>query len=214
MSRVRDYFITMTLAGLIFGMATKAISQGDTHSSHGEWRQFNGGYNATRFSPLNQINTNNVGSLREVARFKIPETTSFQSDPVVVGGTLYVTTLHNTYAIDARTGQERWARHHDLKNPGPGRLGRGVAYADDRVFRGLTDGHVLAMNASTGDVIWDLVGADPKAGEFYTAAPVVWEGRVYLGNAGSDYGGIGHIKAFDAETGKQLWSFDTVPSAG
>src|SRR5215831_1978871 len=127
MSRVRDYFITMTLAGLIFGMATKAISQGDTHSSHGEWRQFNGGYNATRFSPLNQINTSNVGSLREVARFKIPETTSFQSDPVVVGGTLYVTTLHNTYAIDARTGQQRWVRLHDLKNPGPGRLAAGWA---------------------------------------------------------------------------------------
>ena len=96
-----------------------------------------------------------------MARFKIPETTSFQADPVVVGGTLYVTTLHNTYAIDARTGQQRWVRHHDLINPGPGRLGRGVGYADGRVFRGLADGHVLAMNASTGDVIWDVVGADP-----------------------------------------------------
>jgi hypothetical protein len=82
------------------------------------------------------------------------------------------------------------------------------------VFRGLTDGHVLAMNASTGDVIWDVIGADSKAGEFYTAAPAVWEGRLYLGNAGSDYGGIGHIKAFDANTVRQLWSFDTVPSAG
>jgi alcohol dehydrogenase (cytochrome c) len=214
MSRVPDCFIIMTVAGLAFGLATKAVSQGDTQRSRGEWPQFNGGYDATRFSPLTQINANNVGSLREVARFKIPETTSFQADPVVVGGTLYVTTLHNTYAIDARTGQQRWVRRHDLKNPGPGRLGRGVAYADGRVFRGLADGHVLAMNASTGDVIWDVVGADPKAGEFYTAAPVVWEGRVYLGNAGSDYGGIGHIKAFDAETGKQLWSFDTVPSAG
>ena len=167
MSRVRDCFIIMTLAGLTFGLATKAVSQGDTQKSHGEWRQYNGGYDATRFSPLTKINANNVGSLREVARFKIPETMSFQSNPVVVGGTLYVTTLHNTYAIDARTGQQRWMRRHDLKNPGPGRLGRGVAYADGRVFRGLTDGHVLAMNASTGDVIWDVIGADTKAGEFY-----------------------------------------------
>jgi len=161
MSRVRDCFIIMTLAGLAFGLATKAVSQGDTQRSRGEWPQFNGGYDATRFSPLTQINTNNVGSLREVARFKIPETTSFQADPVVVGGTLCVTTLHNTYAIDARTGQQRWVRHHDLIDPGPGRLGRGVGYADGRVFRGLADGHVLAMNASTGDVIWDVVGADP-----------------------------------------------------
>jgi len=89
-----------------------------------------------------------------------------------------------------------------------------VAYADGRVFRGLADGHVVAMDARTGDVVWDVVGADSKAGEFYTAAPVVWEGRVYLGNAGSDYGAIGHVRAFDASTGRRLWSFDTVASTG
>ena len=88
MCRVRDCFILMTLAGLAFGLATKAVSQGDTQRSRGEWPQFNGAYDATRFSPLMQINTNNVGSLREVARFKIPETTSFQADPVVGGGTM------------------------------------------------------------------------------------------------------------------------------
>jgi glucose dehydrogenase len=128
MCRVRDCFILITLVGLAFGLATKAVSQGSTQKSHDEWPQFNGGYDATRFSPLTQINTNNVGSLRQVARFKLPETTSFQADPVVVVGTLYVTTLHNTYAIDARTGQQRWVRHHDIINPGPARLGRGVAY--------------------------------------------------------------------------------------
>src|SRR5262249_41196039 len=101
MCRVRDCFILilMTLAGLAFGLATKAVSQGDSQRSRGEWPQFNGGYDATRFSPLMQINTNNVGSLREVARFKIPETTSFQADPVVIGDTLYVTTLHNTSPV-------------------------------------------------------------------------------------------------------------------
>ena len=75
---------------------------------------------------------------------------------------------------------QRWLRHHELKHPeSPGRLGRGVAYADGRVFRGLVDGHVVAIDAKTDDVIWDVVGAEVSAGEFYTAAPVVWEGRVY-----------------------------------
>ena len=78
MSRVRDCFIIATLVGLTFGLATKAVSQADTQRSHAEWRQYNGGYDATRFSSLTQVNTNNVGSLREVARFKIPETMSFQ----------------------------------------------------------------------------------------------------------------------------------------
>jgi hypothetical protein len=119
-----------------------------------------------------------------------------------------VTRIGEDWSVVAqRPGRNRY--------PGsPGRLGRGVAYADGRVFRGLVDGHVLALDAKTGDVIWDVVGADTDAGEFYTAAPVVWDGRVYLGNAGSDYGGIGHIRAFDAKTGNRLWNFDTVPSTG
>src|SRR5207247_2178382 len=82
-----------------------------------------------------------------------------------------------------------------------------------RVFRGLVDGHLLAMDAKTGKVIWDVVGAG-NPGEFYTSAPIAWEGRVYIGNAGSDYGAIGHLRAFDAGTGKMLWNFDTVASTG
>ena len=179
-----------------------------------QWVAFNGGYDATRFSTLTQIDTKNVATLREVARFRLPETMSFQCDPVVIAGTMYLTTRERTYAIDARTGEQRWARSHELKDPGPGRLGRGVAYAKGRVFRGLVDGHVVALDAKTGGVIWDVIGADSKAGEFYTAVPVVWEDRVYLGSAGSDYGAIGHIRAFDAATGKRLWSFDTIPSTG
>jgi alcohol dehydrogenase (cytochrome c) len=180
-----------------------------------QWLGFNGGPDATRFSPLTQIDATNVARLQEVARFKVPETMSFQSEPVVAGDTIYVTTRENTYAIDARTAAQRWARHHDLEHrDSPGRLGRGVAYADGRVFRGLVDGHVVALDAKTGDTVWDVRGADVSAGEFYTAAPVTWRGRVYLGNAGSDYGGIGHIRAFDAQTGKPLWTFDTIPATG
>ena len=205
----------ITWALLTFAGTTAVFGQVDSRKPDTEWRGYNGGYDATRFSPLTQINTENVSSLQEIARFRLPETMSFQSEPVMIGDTIYVTTRENTYAIDARTGRQRWVRHHELSHPGSsGRLGRGVAYADGRVFRGLVDGHVLALDAQTGDVSWDVVGADTNAGEFYTAAPVVWDGRVYLGNAGSDYGGIGHIRAFDAKTGKRLWSFDTVPSTG
>jgi alcohol dehydrogenase (cytochrome c) len=214
--------MSCTLRAAVIGMlvvlastgATRAAEESVHQKAHTAWLGYNGGYDATRFSPLTHINTKNVASLMEVGRFKIPETLSFQADPVVIGETMYVTTLHNTYAIDARTGEQRWVRAHDLKNPGPGRLGRGVAYAHGRVFRGLTDGHLVALDAKTGDVIWDVIGADSKAGEFYTAASIVWEGRVFIGNAGSDYGAIGHIRAFDADTGTRLWNFDTVASTG
>ena len=121
---------------------------------------YNGGYDATRFSPRTHIDTQNVASLMEVGRFKIPETLSFQADPVVIGETTSVTTLPNTDALDARTGAQRWVGAHDLKHPGPGRLGRGVACANGRVFRGLTDGHLVALDAKAGNVIWDVIGAD------------------------------------------------------
>ncbi|WP_237684412.1 PQQ-binding-like beta-propeller repeat protein [Pseudaminobacter soli (ex Zhang et al. 2022)] len=200
---------------LLTCVGVPTVGQADNQQPNTDWRGYNGGYDATRFSPLTQIDTKNVAILQELARFQIPETMSFQSEPVVIGDTIYVTTRENTYAIDARTGAQRWVRHHQLADPGsPGRLGRGVAYSDGHLFRGLVDGHVLSLDAKTGDVIWDVVGADIKAGEFYTAAPVVWDGRVYLGNAGSDYGGIGHVRAFDAKTGQLLWNFDTVPSTG
>jgi len=178
------------------------------------WPAFNGGYDATRFSPLTQIDTKNVATLREVARFKVPETLSFQCGPVVVGDTMYITTVRSTYAVDARTGQQRWVRTIEPASQGIGTPVRGVAFADGRVFRGTMDGHVLALDAKNGDVVWDVVGVDHNAGEYYTAVPVVWDGRVILCNSGSDMGGIGHVRAFDAGSGKLLWNFDNVPSTG
>jgi hypothetical protein len=73
------------------------------------------GYDATRYSSLSQINTNNVAFLAEVARFKLPETTSFQSGPVLIAGTMYVTTANNTYALDSVTGEQRWIQRFEPK---------------------------------------------------------------------------------------------------
>ena len=200
--------------------ASASVAQGDVAAQPGsmpstaEWPSYNGGNDGTRFSRLTKINAGNVASLSEVARFTLPETLSFQSGPVLVDGTLYVTTPTNTYAIDARTAKQRWSHHFDAKSFGIGTPVRGVGYADGRVFRGTPDGHLLALDAKTGAVIWDVVGADTTKGEYYTAAPIAWEGRVYMGNSGSDVGAIGRIRAFDAQSGKQVWSFDTVPSTG
>jgi len=191
------------------GAAIAADQPGDT-----VWPRFNGEYDATRFSPLTQIDAKNVGTMVEVARFKIPETLSFQCGPVIVGDTMYITTVTSTYAIDARTGEQRWVRKIEPKTRMIGTPVRGVAYADGRLFRGTMDGHVLALDAKTGAVAWDVESVDYKAGEYYTAAPVAWNGMVIIGNSGSDMGGIGHIRAFDAQTGKRLWNFDTVALEG
>jgi alcohol dehydrogenase (cytochrome c) len=117
-------------------------------------------------------------------------------------------------ALDARTAEQRWSHHFDANSMGLGTPVRGVGYADGRLFRGTPDGHLLALDAKTGKVIWDVVGADATRGEYYTVAPIVWESRVYMANSGSDVGATGHIRAFDAQSGKQVWNFDIVPSAG
>lgn len=126
---------------------------------------------------------------------------------MLIDGTIYVTTVVNTYAIDARTGAQRWMHHWDAKSMGLGTPVCGVAYADGRLFRGTPDGHLVALDAKAGAVTWDVVGADTTKGEYYTAAPVVWNGRVYMADSGSDVGAIGHIRAFDAQKGKQSWNY-------
>src|SRR5436309_2552707 len=106
MNRIHQYVVAIAVLLAIGSLGKEATAQADNQRSDVGWASFNGGYDGTRFSALTQINKSNVASVQEVARFRIPETMSFQCDPVVIGDTMYLTTLLNTYAIDARTGAE------------------------------------------------------------------------------------------------------------
>jgi alcohol dehydrogenase (cytochrome c) len=154
-----------------------------------------------------------------------------QSGPVVVGGVLYVTSAKRTWAMDAATCRLRW-QHTYAYRPAPPfdlKTNRGVAYvtADDGrggrrplLVRGANDGRVYALDARTGDEVWNVRAGDAERGETFPAAPVAWTppgGRplVFLGNAGGDnYAVTGRLMAFDAATGARAWSFDFVPRAG
>lgn len=116
----------LTLVALLYGVGSDLPAQSPPESRDTEWLGYNGGYDATRFSPLTQIDRSNVAKLEEIARFKIPETLSFQSGPVVVGDTMYVTTVKSTYAFDARTGEQRWVRTIPPKTQMIGTPVRGV----------------------------------------------------------------------------------------
>lgn len=178
-----------------------------------DWHMYNGNYNADRFSGLKQITRQNVGSLTEVGHYELPETTSFQSGPVVADGTIFVTTATGTYAINATTGQLLWSHQYSAKSLGLGTPVRGVAWHDGRLYRGTPDAHLIALDAKSGKVIWDVEAFKAAQGEYLTVAPIIWEGRLYIGNSGSDVGGIGHVRAFDLKDGHPLWNFDVVPSA-
>ena len=199
------------LMALLFISPVRAATQSKENTN---WLMFNGSYSADRYSPLKQITTKNVDSLTQMGRYELPETTSFQAGPVVVNHSLYVTTATGTYAVDARNGKLLWTHKYSPKSLGIGTPVRGVAYADGKLFRGTPDGHLLSLDAKTGKLIWDVVGADAEAGEYYTAAPIVWKGMIFLGSSGSDVGAIGRMRAFSVKDGRRLWNFDIVPSSG
>jgi alcohol dehydrogenase (cytochrome c) len=85
---------------------------------------------------------------------------------------------------------------------------------DGKLFRGTGDGRLLALDAATGKEIWRTQIADPKIGEFLSGAPVAWNGLVYTGPSGGDWGTKGRISAFDAATGREVWRFNSIPLPG
>ncbi|MDB4878336.1 MAG: pyrrolo-quinoline quinone [Gemmatimonadetes bacterium] len=194
---------------------------GPTHAapaanvSPGDWPAFNRTLAGDRFSPLAEIDRSNVGRIRAVCSYALPEVTALQTGPIVVGGTMYFTTDTISYAIDASNCAEKWrsVRH----SPTPNRLAvnRGAAYMNGRLFRGTSDAHVIAIDTADGHSIWDVALDVAGRGVTVPMAPTAWNGLVFVGNAGGDLSGvIGHVYALDARDGHVVWRFDVVPQSG
>jgi alcohol dehydrogenase (cytochrome c) len=178
-----------------------------------DWAGYNNTLSSERYSPLKEINSSNVGRLSRRCVFDLGEPSNFQSGPVVIDGIAYVTTEKNTYAFDAANCRSRWKHSYQFNAP-PGSLGvnRGVAYANGRLFRGVDAGALIALDAATGVQVWEAKAAEPGQGESLPAAPIAWDGLVFIGNAGGDKAGVtGHMMAFDVRDGRRVWSFDLVP---
>jgi alcohol dehydrogenase (cytochrome c) len=177
------------------------------------------GYNRTlagdRFSPLSEINRENVAKLQAVCTYALPEVTSMQTGPIVVAGTMYFTTDTISYAIDASNCAEKWKQVRHSTSPSALAVHRGFAYQNGRLFRGTSDAHALAMDTTDGRVIWDRALDVNGEGVSYPMAPIATDGLVFLGNAGGDQVGVtGHVYALDANDGHVVWRFDVVPSTG
>ena len=175
-------------------------------------------YAQTRYYPASQINNKNVKNLRPVFTFQTEVLESMETAPVVVDGVMYITTSYNhVYALDAVSGKEYWHYKHKM---GPvttyccGPNNRGVAIMGDRVFMGTLDARLVALDARTGKVVWNVEIADPELGYSETMAPVAVDGKILIGTNGGEYGIRGFVKAFDAADGKLLWTFNTIPEQG
>ena len=175
-------------------------------------------YAQTRYYPASQINNKNVKNLRPVFTFQTEVLESMETAPVVVDGVMYITTSYNhVYALDAVSGKEYWHYKHKM---GPvttyccGPNNRGVAIMGDRVFMGTLDARLVALDAKTGNLLWNIEIADPELGYSETMAPVAVDGKILIGTNGGEYGIRGFVKAFDAADGKLLWTFHTIPESG
>lgn len=182
------------------------------------WLTYSGDYAGHRFSALREVNTANASSLVVKWVYQTGATGKFETTPLVVDGVLYATGQDDrAFALDARTGRPIWLYQRQLPSdirPCCGRVNRGLAILGDKVFLGLLDAHVVALDTKTGNVVWDVAPVDYTKGYSFTLAPLVVKNLVILGVSGGEYGIRGFVDAYDADTGKQKWRFYTVPGPG
>ncbi|MEP7044077.1 MAG: PQQ-binding-like beta-propeller repeat protein, partial [Dokdonella sp.] len=176
-----------------------------------DWPSYNRTLTSERYVALDAINTKNVGGLKVLCEYDTGQQTGFQAGLIQVDGLLFGTTEQDTFAIDPDSCKEVW-RSHETFEPGVLKANRGVAWLDGRVFRGSTDGRVLAYESKTGKRLWATTIADAARGESVPAAPIAWNGLVFIGNAGGDNKGVkGRMYALDAKDGHIVWEFYLVP---
>jgi len=182
------------------------------------WLTYSGDYAGRRHSALDQINVTNVRSLTAKWVYQTGATGKLESTPLVVDGILYATAQDDrAFALDARTGRPIWLYQRQLPGdlrPCCGHVNRGLAILGDKVFLGTLDAHVIALDAKTGNIIWDVTAADYQKGYSFTGAPLAVKNLIITGVSGGEYGVRGFIDAYDAATGERKWRFDTVPGPG
>ncbi|WP_206240558.1 methanol/ethanol family PQQ-dependent dehydrogenase [Novosphingobium terrae] len=183
----------------------------DDANSTGDVLTYGMGPRAQRFSPLTQINAENVGKLVPAFAASLggEKQRGQESQPLVYDGTIYVTGSYSRlFAFDARTGDQKWkyeARLPDGIMPCCDVVNRGAAIYGDKIIFATLDARLVALNRHTGKVVWNKQIADYQAGYSATAAPLIVHGMVITGNSGGEFGIVGAVEARDVNTGELIW---------
>ena len=177
------------------------------------WPTFNGDYSGRRFSPLTQINKDNIKNLT-LAWVSAGSGAGIKSMPIEFQGILYVTTPDNVWALDAQTGVQIWRFHRDSVGDHIGNRGVGLYQSKGWLYFETPDCHLLSLDARNGKVRWDIELADPKLEYFATMAPLIIRDHVIVGVSGDATDVPGFLESVDPETGKMQWKWNTEPSPG
>ena len=218
-------FAALTLAASFSALLSAATTvNNDAITNPGsEWLSYGRDYTEQRFSPLEQVNRDNVNELDLAWSFKFETARGMEATPLVHNGVIYVSTgWSHVYALDARSGEQLW--HYDAQVPKAnlikiccGPVNRGVALWHDeesgslQVFVGALDGRLIALDAATGEENWSVQSTPTDGNYSITGAPRVFKGMVIIGNGGAELGVRGFVTAYDVKTGEQKWRFYTVP---
>jgi len=185
-----------------------------------DWLQYRRTFDGHGYSPLKQINAQNVKNLTPIWAFSTGLTAGHEVVPVEHDGILFITTSYNkVFALDARSGKFLWKYERDIPEKALAVVccdvvNRGGALYGDKFYFGTIDAHVVALDAKTGKVAWDTKVAEYTDAITITGAPIVVKGNIITGMTGGEYGSRGRLIAVNAETGKIAWITYTIPGPG
>ena len=207
--------ISSTQAGAVSAAPSATpVKIAETVTNSKSWPSYNKTLTSERFSELDQITKANANELSVLCTYDTGQYTGFNTGLLEIEGALVFSTEYDIFSINPNTCKENWRVHEDYIPASPQGVSRGPGFFDHMLFRGTQDGRVLAYDFKTGKRLWETRIADPKKGESAPAAPVAWNGLVFIGNAGGDVKGVkGRMYALDAKTGKIVWEFYLVPKS-
>jgi len=184
------------------------------------WTHHGANADESGFSRLTQITNQNIDKLGLAWSLNLENEVSLEATPLAVDGILYFTgSSGSVYAVDAVSGKVAWRfdpkvwEYSAHKNRSNFHVNRGVAYAEGRVFAGILDGRLVALDAKSGNLLWSTDTVPPDSIHTITGAPRTFKDKVIIGNSGADANMRGYVTAYDQKTGKQAWRFYTVPGS-
>ena len=194
-----------------------STNKNGNNTAFSNWLHHGNTHAEQRFSPLTQINSDNIGQLGLAWFQDIPNARSLPATPLAVDGVLYYAVDFGAavFAVDGKSGDVKWQFNHRNLTPDRMRMNRGenrgVAYEDGRVFMASQDGLLHAIDARTGELLWQARTFPDGEPRYITGAPRVFDGKVIIGHGGADQGARGYVSTYDTQSGKLLWRFYTVP---
>jgi PQQ-dependent dehydrogenase (methanol/ethanol family) len=211
--------LALLCAALVFMVTAASCGRSPTPDGGdgSEWTSTGRTNDEQRFSPLSQINAENVGRMGLVWYADLDLSRGEEATPLVIGDVLYVSTAWSMVkAYDAATGKPLWSFDPEVPRAQLVKaccdaVNRGVAAWKGKIYIATLDGRLIALNAKTGKPVWSVQTTDQSSPYTITGAPRVIKGKVIIGNGGAELGVRGYVSAYDAETGRKVWRFYTVP---